>query len=60
MGFYFSIQELNEFHDLIEDCVTDHNDYDTRGAKRAFDKFLLKTHYVAKDLEISPNELNST
>jgi len=59
MGFYFSIQELNEFHDLIEDCVIDHNDYDTRGLKRAFDKFLLKTPYVAIDLEISPIELNS-
>lgn len=59
MGFYFSIQELNEFHDLIEDCVIDHNDYDTRGLKRAFDKFLLKTPYVAIDLEISPTELNS-
>ncbi|UWY28937.1 hypothetical protein N4T20_03200 [Flavobacterium sp. TR2] len=58
MGFYFSVQELNEFHDLIEDCVTDHND-NTRGAKRAFDKFLLKTPYVAIDLEISPIELNS-
>jgi len=59
MGFYFSVQELNEFHDLIEDCVTDHNDYDTRGIKRAFDKFLLKTPYVALDLEISPTELDS-
>ncbi|KAF2331076.1 hypothetical protein [Flavobacterium ginsenosidimutans] len=59
MGFYFSVQELNEFHDLIEDCVTDHNDYDTRGVKRAFDNFLLKTPYVAIDLEISPIELTS-
>ncbi|RYJ39294.1 hypothetical protein NU08_1602 [Flavobacterium anhuiense] len=59
MGFYFSVQELNEFHDLIEDCVTDHNDYDTSGVKRAFDKFLLKTPYVAIDLEISPKELDS-
>ncbi len=59
MGFYFSLQELNEFHDLIEDCLTDHNDYDTRGVKRAIDKFLLKTPYVALDLEISPIELNS-
>lgn len=59
MGFYFSVQELNEFHDLIEECVTDHNDYDTPGVKRAFDKFLLKTPYVALDLEISPIELNS-
>jgi len=58
MGFYFSVQELNEFHDLIEDCVTDHNDY-MHGVKRAFDKFLLKTPYVAIDLEISPMELNS-
>ena len=59
MGFYFSVEELNEFHDLIEDCITDQNDYDTRGVKRAFDKFLLKTPYVAIDLEISPIELNS-
>ncbi|WP_426483685.1 hypothetical protein [Flavobacterium sp. 2] len=59
MGFYFSVQELNEFHNLIDDCVTDRNDYDTRGVKRAFDKFLLKTPYVAIDLEISPIELNS-
>lgn len=59
MGFYFSVQELNEFHDLIEDCVTDHHNYDSSGAKRAFDKFLLKTPYVALDLEISPIELNS-
>ncbi|MCM0665828.1 hypothetical protein [Flavobacterium tyrosinilyticum] len=59
MGFYFSVEELNEFHDLIEDCVTDHNDYDARGVKRAFDKFLLKTPYVAIDLEISPMELDS-
>ena len=55
MGFYFSIQELNEFHDLIEDCVIE----DTRGVKRSFNKFLLKTPYVAIDLEISPMELNS-
>ncbi|WP_431243251.1 hypothetical protein ACQ9BO_00640 [Flavobacterium sp. P21] len=59
MGFYFSIQELNEFHDLIEDCVTDHNDSDRYSTKRVFDKFLLKTPYVALDLEISPIELNS-
>ncbi|WP_125717868.1 hypothetical protein [Flavobacterium ustbae] len=59
MGFYFSIEELNEFHDLIEDCVTDQNNYDTRGVKRVFDKFLLKTPYIALDLEISPMELNS-
>ncbi|QLC67220.1 hypothetical protein LPB248_13200 [Flavobacterium sp. LPB0248] len=59
MGFYFSVEELNEFHDLIEDCVTDHNNYGTRGVKRAFDKFLLKTPYVAIDLEISPMELDS-
>ncbi|MBB4801220.1 hypothetical protein HNP37_001259 [Flavobacterium nitrogenifigens] len=59
MGFYFSVQELNEFHDLIEECATDHNDYDTRGVKRVFDKFLLKTPYVAIDLEISPIELHS-
>lgn len=59
MGFYFSIQELNEFHDLIENCVTDHNGYDTSGVKRVFNKFLLKTPYVALDLEISPVELNS-
>jgi len=58
MGFYFSVEELNEFHDLIEECITDHNDY-TNGVKRAFDKFLLKTPYVAIDLEISPMELNS-
>ncbi|MBS7256481.1 hypothetical protein [Flavobacterium branchiicola] len=59
MGFYFSVQELNEFHNLIEDCVTDHNDYNTISVKRAVDKFLLKTPYVALDLEISPSELNS-
>lgn len=57
MGFYFSVQELNEFHDLIEDCITDHNDYDKPGVKCAFDKFLLKSPYVALDLEISPMEL---
>lgn len=59
MGFYFSVQELNEFHDLIEDCVTNRKDNDARGVKRVFDKFLLKTPYVAIDLEISPIELNS-
>ncbi|WP_369013148.1 hypothetical protein [Flavobacterium anhuiense] len=59
MGFYFSVQELNEFHDLIEDCATHHNNYDTNGVKRALDKFLLKTPYVAIDLEISPKELDS-
>lgn len=59
MGFYFSIQELNEFHDLIENCVTDQNDADRYSTKRVFDKFLLKTPYVALDLEISPIELNS-
>lgn len=59
MGFYFSVQELNEFHDLIEDCVIDQNDFNSHGIKRVFDKFLLKTPYVAIDLEISPVELKS-
>ncbi|MDQ6471446.1 hypothetical protein RB619_12395 [Flavobacterium sp. LHD-80] len=59
MGFYFSVQELNEFHDLIEDCVIDQNTDDTHSTKRVFDKFLLKTPYVALDLEISPMELDS-
>ncbi|KAF2335676.1 hypothetical protein [Flavobacterium daemonense] len=59
MGFYFSVEELNEFHDIIEDCVTDHSDKNTQGLKHAFDKFLLRTPYVAIDLEISSNELSS-
>ncbi|BFM42549.1 hypothetical protein CFS9_11900 [Flavobacterium sp. CFS9] len=58
-GFYFTVQELNYFCDLIEDSMIENACCEACELKNSCHKFLLKTPCAAIDLAVSIKELKS-
>jgi len=58
-GFYFTVQELNHFCDLIEDSLVENACCEACELKYSCHKFLLKTPCAAIDLAVSMTELKS-
>lgn len=58
-GFYFTVQELNHFCDLIEDSLIENACCEACELANSCHKFLLKTPCAAIDLAVSVRELKS-
>lgn len=58
-GFYFTVAELNQFCDLIEDSLIENACCESCELKNSCHKFLLKTPCAAIDLAVSMKELKS-
>ncbi|PAM92501.1 hypothetical protein B4N84_22610 [Flavobacterium sp. IR1] len=58
-GFYFTVQELNQFCSLIEDSILDNTCCEACELKHSCHKFLLKTPCSQIDLAVSMTELKS-
>ena len=58
-GFYFTIAELNQFCDLIEDSLIKNFCCKTCELKNSCHKFLLKTPCTQVDLAVSIKEIKS-
>lgn len=58
-GFYFTVAELNQFCDLIEDSMIENTCCEACEMKYSCHKFLLKTPCNSIDLAVSMTELKS-
>ncbi len=58
-GFYFSVEELKVFIDLIKESASKNSCCKDCEMKSRCHKFLLKTPCVQVDLAVSMNELNA-
>jgi hypothetical protein len=58
-GFYFSVSELKDFDDLIEDSLMTNACCDECALKNKCHKFLLKTPCTQIDLAVSMDELKA-